>query len=301
MMKRLQFFATHFGGWFVLAGLVYAAVAIRPSRPDGQALLQQANELGEPLIEKGQEAPAARVREAARAYKQVIKAAPGSKRAAEAEESTGRLYLAVGDPGKARQSFERIPWYYPRHRDMSVMAMIYTARSYEAEGNWDAAAETYRSIKWYHPFTTLGMQSPLYLAEMHERRGDRLAAVNAYRDAIVEYLRRLSNAPNLAFKVKVKGYLAIAYRRLQETARAQQVIEELMALREQSPRPDVLMALGWVFDELLEHPVPASVFYGDLVSRYPDDPLASDALKELTRLESKFKWRPLDVRASTRN
>jgi tetratricopeptide (TPR) repeat protein len=252
--------------------------------PPGQALWEETNARYGALVEHPEQAGAEDVEAAIEAFERVERAGRGRRAGAQALEAIGRIHLGRGNHDLARTAFQRITWDYANIRDVGAMALIYLGRSYAAQGRWDEATKTYHEIETRYPWTDIWLEVPLYVIWLQERRNDRDALQAAYRAAVSRYHQRVAEAPDAAWGAKARGYLALVYRKMGRPDDEARVLKELAVIEHQASRPDVLLALGFVYGRLLDDPGHARTLYTRTVDEFGDDPLAALAADELSKL-----------------
>ena len=144
--------------------------------------------------------------------------------------------------------------------ELCLSARTSIAKSYEIEGNWEAAVRMLRELSEFHPWSTVGMEAPLYIAKGYEERKQPEEAAGAYKRAVTVYTRLISESPSEELAWRVKGYLALAHQRLGEWDRAVAVLEEL-AKGPEAIRPLALLSLGTIYQTKLHEPEHAEAVY----------------------------------------
>ena len=256
-------------------------------QPDGRALFERVRPLSDAILADPQRASSVQVAQAIGALEAVIQQVPGRYGAGLAEEALGRVYLALGEPAKARGYFTHIVWYYHQYSDMGVMALIYIGRTYEAEQNWEAAEKAYKAIDDQYQWSPLWLGAPLFVGEMYDRHGDRQRAAEAYQRAVSLLQYRAERAPSPEVEAKIKMELATAHERLGQWAQAAAVLEPLESSSEaEVDRAAVLMRLGELYAVPGRDAAKARAALTRLVQEFPAHPRAGEARTQLERLAS---------------
>ena len=268
----------------VAAALLFLGCAKKG--PDDRALFNQVQPLSDAVLANPQGATPAQVAQAIDALEAVAQQAPGLYGGGRAEQEMARIYMARGEPAKAREQCKHIFWYYHQFPDLGMTALISIAKSYEAEQNWKAAEKAYKTIDDHYQWWPLWLEAPLYPGQMYERIGDRQRAAEAYERAVLLLQRRVPSAPNPWLEGKATMHLATAYDRLGQWKKAAAILEALVSPLRKGVEPGaVLLQLADLYAAPGRDPAKAAAALKRIVQEFPGDPLASKAKTQLEQLE----------------
>lgn len=222
----------------VLSAFLLAALLCGCSRKpqDGRALFAQVRPQSDAIIANPSGATPKRVARVARVLEALVEKQQGQLGAGMAQEALGKIYLARGEPAKARAYFEQIPWYYRQYYDLCMKSLVYIGQTYEAELNWDAAEKAYQAIDDYYPWSPLWADAKLFAGQMYEGHGDTERATQAYKRAILVLMRRAADAPSPEMEARLRMKLATAHERIGERQAAIAVLEAIV--KEFPDRPE---------------------------------------------------------------
>ncbi len=269
--------------------LVIAGVALGLSgcskNYSAERLYWKAQQIGAPVIKNPRTATPEQFALAVNAFQHVVERTPGTMWAARAQAVIGSFYADQQHYDKAREAFGLVIQNYNRYSDLALGARIGIAKSYEREDRWEEAAKAYAEISAYHPWSTVGLDAPLYIATVYAKRQQPEQAKKAYERAARAYTKLIPNAPSPEMALQVKGYLALAYHQLGRWDQAVAILEEVKAST--SPgvnRPYVLLALGMIYQQRLGSTDKAAELYTTLAQEFPEHPFGKLAKTKLTEL-----------------
>jgi tetratricopeptide (TPR) repeat protein len=221
-------------------------------------------------------------------FQQIVEKVPGTMWAGRAQLAVGTLQLSHKQFDAARDSFGRVLQNYNRHGDLALRARVAIAKSHEAEDHWKNAVEIYKEISEYHPWSQIGLEAPLYIAANYEKRKNSAEATTAYERAVRIYSRMIPDAPSPSLSMQVKGYLTLAYQRLNKWDDAIKLLEELAQAEGSGVnRPLVLLTLGSIYQAKLGNPEKADEVYQRLMQEFPEHPLGKVAKAQHEQLSGK--------------
>lgn len=126
----------------------------------------------------------------AKAYRDLIAAAPDSGEAAEAYYRLGIYHFKVKDYESAQRSFDTIVNKFPNLDNLSHNAQLMLAKSYEENGAYQKAIATYDNVINRHPDSDRAAQALTNKARIqNEYLKDRIAAEQTYQSLIKQYNR----------------------------------------------------------------------------------------------------------------
>lgn len=220
------------------------------------------------------------------AYTLVPNKAPGTVWAARAQGMVGSLYAVQKQYEKSRNALAILLREYNQYQDLVLTARLTIAKTYESENRWDDAVKMYQEISDYHPWSTIGMEAPLYVASKYEEQHKPELARSAYDKAQRFYTTHIPDAPTAELGIRAKGYLAQTLERLGRWDQAAKTLEEILQEPKNSNRPLVLLALGSIYQTKMGRPEKAVEMYSQLVRDFPKHPYVKFANAQLEHLHA---------------
>lgn len=251
----------------------------------GERLFWKAQQLAAPISKDPAQASPEQIAKAIDAFERVITKAAGTVWAARAQAAVGALQAIEKHYDQAREAYTRVLQNYSQYQGLAIASRVAIAKTYEIEGKWDEAVKTYQELADRHQWTRLGLEAPLYIASVYEKRHDAEMATRAYERAIRTYTLLIPDAPMPAVGLQVKSYLASAYQRTGNWEQAIATLEELLQSPSGINQGMVLLTLATINQTKLNAPEKAIAFYTRLVKELPDDPLTKLAKAQLDRLQ----------------
>ncbi len=256
----------------------------RSASYNGERLFWKAEQVSAPLFAQADQAGSADFVAAISAYQRVIRDTPGTEWAARAHLVIGSLQGMQKHYDEARDAYGLVLQEYGASDELNLIARVAIAKSYELNARWDEAITAYEDLAFHHPWSTIGLEAPVYIPTLYERQGRHDDANNAYNKAAVVYIKLIALAPSVEIETQVKGYLAYCYQQLGRWEEATKTLEELATMPLGTNRPLVLMTLGSIYQGKLADSDRAKTVYTALVNEFPDHPLGRTAKKRLEDL-----------------
>ena len=266
--------------------LIVAALAVVgcSSAYNGERLFWKAQQREAAILRNPEKATPEQVQAAIQAFETVITKTPGTTWAAQSHLAIAGLHVVRKEYSQARDLYNSILENFNQYRDICLIARAAIAKTYEAEENWDSAIRMYQEISDYHAWNRAGLEAPLYIASIYEKRHQDPLATKAYDHAIRTYLKLLPEAASPDAANRVKGYMALAYQRVGRWDKAVDILEELNHAEAGINRPMVLLTLASIYQAKLGDIPRARQAYAKLAQDYPDHQFAKIAKAQLEYL-----------------
>ena len=251
-----------------------------------ERLFWKAQQLAAPIMKSPNSASTEQLTHAIEAFQRVVTQTPGTMWAARAQIIIGSLEAMMKHYDQARSAYGLVLQNYSQYNDLCLRARYATAKTFEVEQKWDEALKAYQEIAEYHAWTRPGLEAPLYIAAVYDKRRQPQQAKIAYERAARTYLRLIPDAPAPEMAVQVKGYLTVAYQRLGEWDKAITLLQELAQLpsSQEVNRPLILLTLGSIYQSKLQDPAKAGEAYAALFQEFPGHPFGKVAKAQLETL-----------------
>ena len=252
----------------------------------GERFLWKAERLAAPIFKDPNSASPEAAQKAIQAFARVIRKAPGTASAAKAQVGIGFLHAAQRRFDFAREAFDLAIKNYGGEVETVITALVATAKSYEAEGDWPSAEKVYRDLSSLYPWSSQGMEAPLYIGDSYSQRGMSSEARQAYEKAVQAYEHLLQEVPSQDLGARISGYLLVAYERLENWKRAAEVLDDLLRRApDKTNHPMLLFELANIYLQKLRDPAKAKAVYDKLIAEYPDHALARLARENVAGIE----------------
>ena len=251
---------------------------------NGERLFWKAKQLSAPIVKDPQSAPSEQIAKAIDAFNVVTKKTPGTIWAARAHIAIGSLYSTQKQYDKAREAYQLVLQNYNQFQDLCLAARFMTAKTYEVQQDWNNAVKAYQAMTDYHPWSKLGLEAPLHIAQLYESHEQPDQATHAYEQAIGFYTKLIPDAPRPELAVQVKGYLVLTYHHLKQWTKEIATLEDLAGASSGVDRPLVLVSLGSLYESKLHDAPKAQAVYTKLAEEFPDHPFGQAAKQRLERL-----------------
>lgn len=214
------------------------------------------------------------------------------KAAARVKLMQGQLTAVAG---RREEALEILGGVLDEHaHDVESCAQAYFVRGgiYESLGRWDNALVEYRTLISKFPRTRLGLAAPLQIAARYQRVGDEQAGGAALAHAIEDYRRVIEADPSSNEALLAREYMATVYLAQQNWAEAASALGDLASETTGSPAAaQAMWREAWIYDEKLDQSEEAEKRLEQLVSAYPDTPIAEEAQKWLNTLRARREGR----------
>ncbi|MBI4342939.1 MAG: tetratricopeptide repeat protein [Candidatus Omnitrophica bacterium] len=252
---------------------------------NGERLFWKAQQVAAPVLKNPAQATPEQFAKSHEALRLVIEKAPGTVWAARAQAGIGGLFVLQKELANAREAYRLVIQNYGQFKDLALNSRAAIAKTYELEQDWPEAIKAYNEILEFHPWSTIGLQAPLYVALIHSKQLQQPdQAAKAYERAARLYEKLIPDAPNPGAAAQAKGYLAQAYERLEQWDRAIAVLNDLLVSPEGVNRPLTLLMLGSIYQTRKNDPQKAGEIYTQLITEFPKNPLSQVAVAQMKHL-----------------
>lgn len=271
--------------WFAALLIVLAAGAYGCSAEyDAEKLYWRAERQALPVSKNPSAASDEQMLAAVKAFESVVQQAAGTVSAAKSQFALGSLYAIRKDYPKAIEAYQLVIRNHSQFQDFLFAARIALANIYRIQQDRHNLIAVYKDISQYHPWSVLGLEVPLILADdaASQAHGDVDAGVTAYQAAAAYYINLFDKAPSEALTLRAKAQLVVVFQRLNKWAEAAALLEELAASKANSVnRPMVMLTLASLYETKLKNPERAWQVYEQLAAEHADLPVGKAAAERL--------------------
>ncbi len=245
----------------------------------GERLFWKASQRSAAVLRDPEKADAEEFKRAIAAFQRVTDQTRGLIWGARAYLAIGSLQAAQHHYDEARKAYEQVVVYYDEFDELALTARLAIAKTYEAEQRFERAIDWYNQIVQFHPWSRIGLEAPLYVAQYYTQMGKVQRAQIAYEHAADIYRKRVEESPSQQMTNVANGYLAVTYQQLGDWKRAVEIMETL-AQQQGVDRAAILMRLGALYDKLNRRDKSTEA-YAALVKEFPEHPLSQEAKRHL--------------------
>ncbi len=175
--------------------LVYAVFAYlgKGGEYKAESLYYKASTLFGDIARNPDVLPPLKVKKVESLLSTVIAKFPNTPMAKKAYISLGELYIADKDYEKAIKVSDEVLAKFKDNLALTALAHSMKATAYEKKGAWKNAETELNILKDNYKNTSIGMQSPMYIAAYYRKNGNLAEAEKALHEA-VNYYERIRNS-----------------------------------------------------------------------------------------------------------
>ncbi|MCM8814340.1 MAG: tetratricopeptide repeat protein [Candidatus Omnitrophica bacterium] len=221
-------------------------------------------------------------------FKEIILKYPAWERAVDVYFTVAMLYELKGETERAHRTYQKIIELYPAAADYCALALKRRAILYEQNNQWSEAESAYRDIRTKYPLTRAGLEVPTYLlgraviARQEENARTLFAEAVVFYQNIIDRHKEISpDAAIFALQLAADCYVGTS-----------QLDAAVVFLQEQAKKyaATVIEAGAWfklalLFRDYYKKPAEAERYFQTVVERFPNQPLAQVAARELEKLK----------------
>lgn len=272
-------------GIFSLLGalIAFAASGCSPEY-SAERMYWHAQRAAEPVSKDPLNATPQQASRAIEGFQAVVDRAGGTSSAARAQFAIGSLHMMRQEYALARDAYKLAIRNYGQYRQFAYAARIALIKAYQALNDRSGALAAYKEIISEHPWTAIGIEAPLLLAESARRQGAAQEAEANLRAAAAHYQRLAGHAPSKEADLRIRGQLLSTYQRLGEWDKAVEILEDLSREKDGVNRPMVLLTMAALYETQLHRQGQARAIYQQLVKDYADQPAGQEAARRLEGL-----------------
>jgi len=265
--------------------IVIFTAGCEPGDYEAEKLYWKADRLYTQIIQSRTGSPSPKFDEAIALFQKIYNEYPEWKDAARAKFYAGQLYRMRGDFASAEAVFNQLLEDFPENSGLCVEVITEIGVMFEMQKEWQKTVAQYEKLMKQYPNTLRALQTPLNIAMLYARHGEREKAEAAYNQAIDEYNGILKKYPNAS----VVWDLLIACYRVQE--QWEEVILTYKRMLVQHPVLDknraayAIYGIGEVYEKRLKEYNKALAYYKMFLLDYPDHNLLSTVRTKIDYLE----------------
>lgn len=268
--------------------VIFAVLAVlsRDTEYAAEKLLYRAMKANFKITANPDVAPPALLASVESNLKSLLVKYPEAKVAKPANVALAEFYITQKDYGKALSAADDILGKYKDDAAVASAAQFMKGLAYEREGKWPKALVEFKTLQDKYPLTQLGLQTPLYIANYYNTKGEEAKAKDAYAQArsFYEKMERDYTGKNIGYAASV--LMIQTCLNSEDYEGAGQAIESTLE-KYSSPISfgQLLPYLDPVFIEKLGQPERAIAIYRSLAEKTKNEETVKALKKKIDSLE----------------
>ena len=214
-------------------------------------------------------------------YRTLYKTYPRAELAPNMLMQVGMVYALQENYEGAMDSFARVIKQHSDNREIAAQALLNIGKTYEIQKNIQAALQTYRQVVDTYPLTDVGMNTPLFIANLYRAIDEPEEERKAYDEAVVFYKKVALEQPRSRLEFDALRLLSTVYLAQEKWQQALDVLEEVL-LKYPSPaylnakRANLLLkTVSLVAVNKLEDPAAAIKIFRNFMEKNDGHPISS--------------------------
>jgi len=218
-------------------------------------------------------------------FERVVLAYPTNPASAQALLRIGDIYYQRKNYQKSREVLSRISIQFPKRGQIIAQAQYLIAQSYEKQGQWDRAVNEFESITTNFPTTVQALEVPLHIATYYLQQGNPKLAQTFYDKAVSQYQKLLEKYPKTQLELMALKYTARCYTLQSKWKEGIETLDKIIDKYPQtSDAYEALRAQATIFEQKLNQKNKAKEVYSEILTRFPNNPSASEIKKRIEAL-----------------
>jgi len=223
-------------------------------------------------------------------YKSVIDRYPESNVIRGVYFLLSQTYVLNGRFDLARDTLNIVMDKYSGNKEMIADAMSRIGRTYELQDDWDEALRIYQNIIDEYPLSSVGIATPIYIANYYRRKNDFQNTMQSYDEAIVFYKEISKKHSKTIVGFGAARYLANCYLDQSRWADAINVLGDILFVYSDTEflnakvADEMIKTINMIAAFQIKDFKVATSLYQEFINKSPDHPLS----KYLTRIIDAF-------------
>ncbi|MBU3933310.1 MAG: tetratricopeptide repeat protein [Candidatus Omnitrophica bacterium] len=144
-------------------------------------------------------------------YRRVVEKYPLEPLAARSGFMIAQIYILQEQYSQAKEELVKITQNFSRNGELASQAQFMIGNLYERQGDWQQAISEYEKVTDLFPLSSIGLKTPIYVAEYYKRNKNEAQANKAYDRALKHYQKIINEYSGTSMVAAVKDYSALAY------------------------------------------------------------------------------------------
>lgn len=218
-------------------------------------------------------------------YRRLAERFPLEPLSAQSQFIIAQIYILQNQFPKAEEELARVTQNFSTNAEIASLAQFKIGVLYEHQGDWPQAMREYEKVTDLFPLSSIGLKTPLYIAEHYQRGKDEVKADNAYAKAVKYYKKFINEYSGTSVAAALKDYLAMAY---VSQGKWNEAVDIWQALVDEYPRSQIgetlLFAIGEAYSKQIKDLQKAIETYEDFVKKNPTSKIIRYAKFQIGRL-----------------
>ena len=218
-------------------------------------------------------------------YRRLAEEYPLEPLSAQSQFIIAQIYILQNQLPKAEEELVKVTQNFSQNSEIASLAQFRIGALYEQQGDWTQARREYENVIDLFPLSSMGLKTPLYIAEYYQRGKDGVKADNAYHKAIKHYQKFINEYSGTTVSAMLKDYLALAYASQGKWNEAVDIWQTLVDEYPQSQIGETLLfAIGETYSRQIKDLQKAIDTYDDFVKKNPASKIIRYAKFQIGRL-----------------
>ncbi|MDA9101192.1 tetratricopeptide repeat protein [Omnitrophica bacterium] len=211
-------------------------------------------------------------------YAQYFDTYPGHPLRGRTAQQLAIQYLKKGDYSLARDWFSNAIEYSGKNREGIAESKLGIAKAYELEGKLELSREVYEEVWNEYDDTLAYLQTPLLLAKIYKKLDQEEAATKILKDALDKYINLEKTSRNVKMVAYAQQLKTACLTQLGEWKQIMNTFQNYMVNEPSKEKKGKwLFAQAILAEQELKDGAQAASLYDELISDYPEHPLAETA------------------------
>lgn len=218
-------------------------------------------------------------------YREVVEKCPLEPLAAQSQFIIAQLYVLQGQYSKAQKELLRITQNFSAKSEIASRAQFMIGNLYERQGDWEKAISEYEKVIELYPLSSLGLKTPIYIAQHYQRSQENSQVERTYKKAVRNYEKIINDYSGTSVAPIVMDYLALAHFSQGKWDKAIEVWQEIANEYSHSPIAEKsLLASGEIYARQIRDLQKAIQIYEDFVKQYPRSQVKKEVKFQIGKL-----------------
>ncbi len=218
-------------------------------------------------------------------YRRVAERCPLEPIAAQSQFIIAQIYISQKQYSKAKGELVKITQNFSNNPELASQAQFMLGSLYEGQGNPGEAVSEYEKVTDLFSLSSVGLKTPIYIAEYYKRIKDEAGADKAYNKAIRHYKKIINEYSGTSVAPVVEDYLALAYASQGRWNEAVGIWQALLEEYSQSQiGANLLFTVGETYLRQIKDLTKAIGVYEEFVQKNPTSKIIKHAKFQIGRL-----------------
>ncbi|MFH1678448.1 MAG: tetratricopeptide repeat protein [Candidatus Omnitrophota bacterium] len=242
------------------------------SRYSAERLYWQANQIVKDVVKDTpiESLTAEKYQKIIAAYQRVVDKYPLEPLAAQSQFIIAQIYTAQGQFPQAEKELIKITRNFSRNSAIASQAQFLIGNLYEKQDDWKKALSEYEKVIDLYPLSSLGLKTPIYIAQHYKLKQNAPLSEKAYEKAKRDYEKLIDEYSGTSVAPIIMDYLALAY---SNEGNWDEAIDTWQGISNEYPQSPLaaksLLTTGEIYTKQIKDLEKAIKAYEDFVTQYP--------------------------------